>query len=140
MMEHAGKTPMKDVEDIPKTRCITEWIGVFQWEEYGERRADVREGWAMAHFNIFLARQGGLPSKVSKRSHMVNAPISELTVEHLRHFLAWIAAQPSCEGVGKEWYSPTLAKFIEWLKDNKAITDGKRRELLSGLQTAGTVQ
>lgn len=47
----------------PGTRNITEWIGVFQWEEYGSRHADVQQGQAMAHFNDFLARYGELPAK-----------------------------------------------------------------------------
>ena len=88
----------------------------------------------MRHFNVFLARHGGLPSKVSKHSHTVNAPIGELNADHFREFLAWIPAQAFHEDVGKEWYAPTLAKFIKWLKDNEAITDGKSKELFSALK------
>ncbi len=137
MTKPPGKMQTRSVVDIPQSRSISEWIGVFQWEEYGDRHAEVRQGQAMAHFNVFLARHGGLPSKVGKRSHMVNAPIGELNAAHFRDFLGWIPAQAFHEDVGKEWYAPTLAKFIQWLKDNKAITDGKRREFFSALKTSG---
>jgi len=130
------KTPTTNVSGHPQ-RSITEWISVFQFEEYGQGKADAREGRAMRHFNIFLARRGGLPSKVSKHSKIVNAPIGQLTADHFRDFLAWITTEEPQEDVGKEWYAPVLAKFIQWLKRNKAITDGKRREFFSALRTAG---
>ena len=121
----------------PQTRSITEWIGVFQWEEYGSQHADIQQGRAMAHFNDFLARHGELPSKVSKRSRMVTAPIGELKGWHLRRFLTWFIARETPEDVGKNWYAPTLAKFVEWLKDNKAVTDAQHQELLMALTEIG---
>ncbi len=116
---------------------ITEWIGIFQFEEYGSPGADRRKGKAIAHFNDFLARYGELPAKVSKHSRFVTAPISELKAWHIKEFFTAFLPQEVREDVGEEWYSPILARFIQWLKDNGAITDAKREELLAALTELG---
>ena len=122
----------------PETRCITEWIAIFQMEECGGVHADVRPGLAMAHFNEFLARYGELPAKVTKHSRQVTAPISELTTEHIKRFLTWFVPQAPRADVGDEWYVPTLARFIQQLKDDGAISDAKHKDLLSALTGVGT--
>ena len=122
----------------PETRGITEWIGVFQMEECGGPHPDVRPGRAMAHFNDFLARYGELPAKVTKHSRHVTAPIGELTAEHIRRFLTWFLPQAPRTDVGEEWYVPTLARFIQRLKEIEAIGDAKHKELLSALTGLGT--
>jgi predicted nucleotidyltransferase len=127
----------------PETRGITEWIGVFQWEEHGEsllgdRHANLQQSWAMAHFNDFLARYGELPAKVSKHSRFVTAPIGELTAWHIKQFLTEFLPRTPRADVGDEWYVPTLAKFVQWLKENRAISEEKHKELLSALTGIGT--
>lgn len=117
----------------PKPRTITEWIGMFQWEEYGSRGADARQGRLMARFNDFLARDGELPAKVGKRTRLVAAPIGELKAPHLRRFLKQFLPQEAPEKQDAQWHGPTLAKFIQWLYSNGAVTATKRRELLEAL-------
>ena len=122
----------------PETRGITEWIGVFQMEEYVGRNTDLQPSWAMAHFNDFLARYGELPAKVTKHSRFVTAPISELAAWHIKQFLTEFLPQAPRADVGDEWYVPTLAKFVQWLKDGGAIDDAKHKELLAALVGVGT--
>ena len=92
----------------------------------------------MAHFNDFLARYGELPAKVSKHSRFVTAPIGELTAWHIKQFLTEFLHKAPRADVGEEWYVPTLAKFVQWLKDGGAIDDAKHKELLAALVGVGT--
>jgi hypothetical protein len=132
----------KDAMNPPETRGITEWIGFFQFEQHGDlegdRHANLQQNWAMAHFNDFLARHGELPAKVSKHSRFVTAPIGELTGWHMKQFLTEFLPRNPRSDVGDEWYVPTLAKFVQWLKDDRAISDEKHKELLSALTGIGT--